>query len=75
MIVTSEQITGAVFLLGLAFGAGGYAFAQRANTKRINGLGGRLNRAVAALMHICPADQREEVFRIITFGDSKGRSS
>jgi hypothetical protein len=63
-----------IFLLGLAFGAGSYAAAQRANTKKINGLGGRLNRAVSAIMHICPAESREEVFRII-LGESKGKGS
>jgi hypothetical protein len=62
-----------VFLLGLAFGAGAYAAATRANTKRLNGLGGRVNRVVKALMHICPAEHREEVINII-LGESKGHS-
>jgi hypothetical protein len=74
VIVTSEQIEGGVFLLGLAFGAGGYAFAQRANTKKLNGLGGRLNRVVMAVVHICPPEEREEVLRMILVGEGKGKS-
>ena len=54
-----------IFVLGLAFAAGGYVFALSAARKQINGLGARLNRAVAALIHICPDDKREEVMRLI----------
>lgn len=72
-----------IFLLTLAFAAGGFAaghaLALRTARREINGLGGRLNRAVLALVHICPTESREEVMRIILgaerLGESKGRSS
>ena len=63
-----------VFALGLAFGAGSYAVALRTTRKQVNGLGGRLNRAVLAIVHICPAENREEVMRMI-LGESKGKGS
>ena len=54
-------IAGLIFLLTLAFGAGLYVMALRMATKQINGLGARVNRVVAAVIHICPEGKREEV--------------
>ncbi len=51
--------------LAAAFGAGAYAFALRLTRKQMNGLGARVNRVVMAIIHICPAESREEVMRII----------
>lgn len=73
-MIDARELDVIVFGLGLAFGAGGYAVALRAATKKINGLGGRLNRAVLAIVHICPAENREEVMRMI-LGESKGKGS
>jgi len=54
-------IAGLIFLLTLAFGAGLYVMALRMATKQINGLGARVNRVVAAVIHICPEGKREEI--------------
>ena len=54
-------IAGLIFLLTLAFGAGLYVMALRVATKQINGLGKRVNRVVAAVIHICPEGKREEI--------------
>lgn len=62
-----------IFLLGIAFAAGVYASSARATRKQINGLGGRLNRVVAAVIHMCPDDKREEVTSLM-LGLSSGSS-
>jgi hypothetical protein len=51
--------------LGAAFAAGGWVFALRHSRREINGLGGRLNRAIAAIVRICPEDKREEVMMLV----------
>lgn len=51
--------------LAAAFGAGAYAFALRMTRKQMNGLGARVTRIGLALVHICPAEKREEIVRII----------
>lgn len=63
--MNEAAVTGLIFVLGLAFGAGAYAMALRGARKQINGMGGRVNRVVMAIVHICPEDKREEVVRII----------
>ena len=67
-----------IFLLTLAFAFGGFAaghaLALRTARKEINGLGGRLNRVVLAVVHICPTESREEVMRIVLGGENKGKS-
>jgi hypothetical protein len=68
-----KQLDLIIFAMGIAFGAGAYAFALRTARKQINGLGARLNRVVMALVHICPENEREEVLRKI-LGD-RGASS
>ena len=60
------------FLLGIAFGAGAYAFALRSARKQINGLGARVNRVVMAVVHICPDEKREEVMRMVLGVPSNG---
>lgn len=59
--MNEAAVTAGIFLLGLAFGAGAYGMALRMTRKQINGLGARVNRVVVAVIHICPADKREEV--------------
>ncbi|MHB8666780.1 MAG: hypothetical protein ACYC7B_04570 [Burkholderiales bacterium] len=65
-----------IFLLGLAFAAGGYVFALAAARKQINGLGARVNREAAAaqkrytrmclaLSHACAPDRRDELLKIL----------
>jgi hypothetical protein len=54
-----------IFLLGVAFAAGGYVFALQAARKQINGLGARLNRVAAGLLKACPEDKRDEIFALI----------
>lgn len=58
-------IAGMIFLLTLAFGAGLYVMALRIATKQINGVGRRMNRIVAAVIHICPEGKREEVTNLM----------
>ena len=54
-----------IFVLGIAFAAGGYLFALAHARKQINGLGARVNRIVAAVIHICPQEQREQVMLLV----------
>jgi hypothetical protein len=63
--VNEALIALVIFVLGLAFAAGGYVFALASARKQINGLGARLNRAVAALIHICPDEKREEIVLLV----------
>jgi hypothetical protein len=63
----------AALALAAAFGAGAYAFALRMTRKQMNGLGARVTRVVMAVIHICPAEKREEVIRIM-LGEGKGHS-
>jgi hypothetical protein len=65
MPVNEATIAAGIFLLGIAFGCGVYAMTLRITTKHINGLGARLNRVVAAVVHITPADEREKVILTI----------
>jgi len=60
--------------LSLAFAAGGWVFALRHARKQINGLGGRLNRVIAAIVKICPEEKREEVtLLVLGIGANHGR--
>ena len=72
MSLTAQQLQLLLFLLGAAFGAGGYAFALAATRRQINGLGGRVNRVAMAVVHIAPEDKREEVMRIL-LGESRSK--
>lgn len=62
-----------IFVLGVAFAAGGYVFALVHARKQINGLGARVNRIVAAVIHICPEEKREQVM-LLVLGLKKGES-
>jgi hypothetical protein len=66
--VSDAAVTGSIFALGLAFGAGAYSMAIKAARKEINGLGRRVNRIVMSVIHICPAEKREEITALLLIG-------
>jgi hypothetical protein len=64
--LTNEALTNlAIFLIPVVFAAGGYVAGVRTMRKQINGLGGRVNRIVAALIHVCPEAEREKMMLLI----------
>lgn len=73
MSIAPWQVQIVLFLLTVAFAAGGFAaghtLALRSARKEINGLGGRVNRIALMVIQIAPAERREEVTRTILIGE------
>jgi hypothetical protein len=81
MAAMKEAYIGAlIFVITVAFAAGGYVAGQHFLRKQINGLGARVNRnreemssrldrLVLALVHLSPDEKREEVIRTLLLGE------
>ena len=73
--VAPWQIQTLIFLLTVAFAAGGFAtghaLALRTARKQINGLGGRVNRIALAVIKIAPDEKRAEVAQTILIGEAR----
>jgi hypothetical protein len=62
--VPTDQAKLVIFLLAVAFAAGGYVAALRTARKQINGLGAKVHRLQLALLLFVPEDRKKELVEI-----------